>query len=541
MLLFEGIQLKGYQGAYDSVQRLVKGWKGQSVSSINQDYVPLVFAPGEACQFDWSHEQVLLSGVNVKIKLAHFRLCHSRKPYLRAYPRETQEMGFDAHVRAFEFYGGVPHKMIYDNPKTIVDAIYQGKRRQFNRPIRESDESLSGGAGGLYPRGWVGERSGGTSGRYHALSVVCSQYAIDRYGRTQSLAGDALHSDGWKSLILWTRRVTIEPVFSEEQRTGRPAMACFDGYYERLCPVQRTSVINYDRNQYSVPNSYVGKAVSVRAYAERIMIVADDQVIATHTRCFGRCQTIFDPWHYIPILKVKPGALRNGAPFADWDLPASLKQLKAAWLEREGGDREFVQLLLLIQDYGIESVTVACERAIEADTTQLSVITNLIHRLVEPPSTRATRMMDAPMITTPPWPMWAAMINCVTGRGLMLELSDSLKDLKLYGMVERLPQLLDTPRNKPGFTEGLKPLIEAEKADRNIRRLRYQMKIAKFPHHRDLQRFDFKQSQVDQPRITDLSRSDFMDQAHNLIFVGGTGTGKTPFGHRAGYPCHPSR
>ncbi len=123
--------------------------------------------------------------------------------------------------------------------------------------------------------------------------------------------------------------------------------------------------------------------------------------------------------------------------------------------------------------------------------------------------------------------MWAAMINCVTGRGLMLELSDSLKDLKLYGMVERLPQLLDTPRNKPGFTEGLKQLIEAEKADRNIRRLRYQMKIAKFPHHRDLQRFDFKQSQVDQPRITDLSRSDFMDQAHNLIFVGGTGTGKT--------------
>ena len=109
----------------------------------------------------------------------------------------------------------------------------------------------------------------------------------------------------------------------------------------------------------------------------------------------------------------------------------------------------------------------------------------------------------------------------------MLELRDSLQDLKLYGMVERLPQLLDTPRNKPGFTEGLKQLIEAEKADRNIRRLRYQMKIAKFPHHRDLQCFDFKQSQVDQPRITDLSRSDFMDQAHNLIFVGGTGTGKT--------------
>jgi DNA replication protein DnaC len=109
----------------------------------------------------------------------------------------------------------------------------------------------------------------------------------------------------------------------------------------------------------------------------------------------------------------------------------------------------------------------------------------------------------------------------------MHELIDSLKDLKLHGMVERLPQLLDTPRNKPSFKGGLNLLIEAEKADRDIRRLRYQMKIAKFPHHRDLQGFDFKQSQVDQPIITDLSRSDFMDQAHNLIFIGGTGTGKT--------------
>lgn len=109
----------------------------------------------------------------------------------------------------------------------------------------------------------------------------------------------------------------------------------------------------------------------------------------------------------------------------------------------------------------------------------------------------------------------------------MLELIDSLTKLKLHGMVERLPQLLDTPRNKTSFQSGLIQLIEAEKADRDIRRLRYQMKIARFPHHRDLQGFDFKQSQVDKLLITDLARSDFTDQAHNLIFIGGTGTGKT--------------
>jgi len=109
----------------------------------------------------------------------------------------------------------------------------------------------------------------------------------------------------------------------------------------------------------------------------------------------------------------------------------------------------------------------------------------------------------------------------------MLELIGSLTELKLYGMVERLPQILDTPRNKTSFQGGLVQLIEAEKADREVRRLRYQMKIARFPHHRDLQGFDFKQSQVDKQLITDLSRSEFTDQAHNLIFIGGTGTGKT--------------
>ena len=109
----------------------------------------------------------------------------------------------------------------------------------------------------------------------------------------------------------------------------------------------------------------------------------------------------------------------------------------------------------------------------------------------------------------------------------MPEATESLRALKLHGMAECLPQLIDSPRSKVSFTSGLMQLIEAEQADREVRRLRYQMKIARFPHHRDLHRFDFNQSSVDQQQITDLSSADFMDQAHNLIFVGGTGTGKT--------------
>ncbi len=130
--LFEDLQREGYAGAYDSVQRFVKKWKVQRPGSRDA-FVPLVFAPGEACQFDWSHEHVILGAVAQVVKVAHFRLAHSRQPYLRAYPRESQEMVFDAHNRAFTFFSGVPARMIYDNPKTLVSAILSGKERQFNR------------------------------------------------------------------------------------------------------------------------------------------------------------------------------------------------------------------------------------------------------------------------------------------------------------------------------------------------------------------------------------------------------------------------
>jgi transposase len=125
--LFEDLQAQGYAGAYDSVQRAVKAWKqAQGRRTKTQAFLPLVFPPGDAAQFDWSHEQVELGGVVQTVTLAHFRLAHSRQCFLVAYPRASQEMVLDAHDRAFAFFGGVPARVIYDNPKTRVEAIFLG-------------------------------------------------------------------------------------------------------------------------------------------------------------------------------------------------------------------------------------------------------------------------------------------------------------------------------------------------------------------------------------------------------------------------------
>ena len=113
--IFEELCGLGYDGGYDAVRRYAKRWRVAHGAATAGAFVPLRFAPGEAYQFDWSHEVVLIGGVTVTVKVAHVRLCHSRMLFVRAYPRETQEMVFDAHNRAFAFFKGACTRGIYDN------------------------------------------------------------------------------------------------------------------------------------------------------------------------------------------------------------------------------------------------------------------------------------------------------------------------------------------------------------------------------------------------------------------------------------------
>lgn len=148
--IYEELRNSGYEGGYDAVRRYAATWSRQTREASASAYVPLSFDSrcpaavclqtargGEAYQFDWSHEVVLIGGVTTTVKVAHVRLCHSRMVFVRAYPRETQEMVFDAHDRAFAFFGGACARGIYDNMKTAVDAIFVGKDRAYNRRFQQ--------------------------------------------------------------------------------------------------------------------------------------------------------------------------------------------------------------------------------------------------------------------------------------------------------------------------------------------------------------------------------------------------------------------
>jgi transposase len=380
--LHERLQGVGYAGAYDSVQRFVKRWQEEAGKSGNA-YIPLTFAPGEAYQFDWSQETVELGGVLQKIKVAHFRLCYSRLSFVIAYPRETQEMLFDAHEKAFTFFGGIPQRGIYDNMKTAVDTVFIGKERVFNRRFIQMMshyliEPIACTPASGWEKGQVENQVGNMREWLFTPRLKFSDFVLlnaHLLNCCLELAEKRKHPE--------QKEMSIRSVFDQTERaTLSPLCHHFDGYHERACNVSSTCLITFDRNRYSVDCRYAYRAVTVRAYANRIVATAaDGKVIAEHERHFGRDKVIYNPWHYVPLLERKPGALRNGAPFKDWDLPKSLQTIRGYLMKRKGGDKQCVALLLAIQDHGLEAVTVACELAISDNVMSSDYILNLLNRL----------------------------------------------------------------------------------------------------------------------------------------------------------------
>lgn len=129
--LHADLVMLGYEGSYGRVAAFARAWKAErqyeKQTSGRGTFVPLIFQPGEAFQFDWSEDYALLNGRPIKLQVAHTKLSHSRAFITRAYLLQTHEMLFDALTHAFRVLGGVPQRGIFDNMKTAVDRIGQVK------------------------------------------------------------------------------------------------------------------------------------------------------------------------------------------------------------------------------------------------------------------------------------------------------------------------------------------------------------------------------------------------------------------------------
>jgi len=384
MRIYEELRELGYDGSYDAVRRYAKAWRKQRGAMTAEAYVPLSFAPGEAYQFDWSHEIVVVQGATTTLKVAHVRLCHSRMLFVRAYPRETQEMVFDAHDRAFAFFRGACTRGIYDNMKTAVETVFLGKDRRFNRRFAQMCghylvEPVACTPASGWEKGQVENQVGMVRERFFTPRLRVKSYEeLNAWLLDKCIA----HAKAHKHPEMPDR--TVWEVFEQERSKLITCPGRFDGFHAVPASVSKTCLVRFDNNKYSVASRAVGRPVEVMAYAERIVIRQEGQIVGEHARCFGRGETVYDPWHYVPVLARKPGALRNGAPFKDWLLPASLERIRRQLKGSDDGDRQMVAILSAVLMDGLAAVEAACAEALAEGVHSSDVILNILARSRDP-------------------------------------------------------------------------------------------------------------------------------------------------------------
>jgi transposase len=400
--IFEDLRALGYDGGYDAVRRYAAVWSRAQSEASAAAYVPLSFDPGEAYQFDWSHEIVLIDGVTTTVKVAHVRLCHSRMPFVRAYPRETQEMVFDAHDKAFAFFGGACARGIYDNMKTAVDTILVGKDRAYNRRFQQMCghylvEPVACTPASGWEKGQVENQVGVIRRRFFVPRPRFKSYAeLNAWllDRCVAWAKAHPHPD--------LRDKTIWEVLESERPSLVPYVGPFDGFHAVPASVSKTCLVRFDTNRYSVDARAVGRPVEIRAYAERVEFWQDGEVVGEHPRAFGRGKAIYDPLHYIPVLARKPGALRNGAPFKEWELPSAMRRVRRKLAGVPDGDRQMVDILGAVLSDGLDAVEDACAEALSEGVHSAAVILNILARRREPPPPLTIATPEALRLTCEP-------------------------------------------------------------------------------------------------------------------------------------------
>ena len=398
--LYGDLVALGYTGSYDRVAAFARAWRQQQSEAAKVagrgTFVPLRFAPGEAFQFDWSEDVAVIGGEKTKVMVAQFKLCYSRAFMLRAYPLQTHEMLFDAHNYALAALGGVPQRGIYDNMKTAVDRVGRGKAREVNARFKAMVSHFLFEANFCNPAaGWEkGQIEKNVQDARRRIWQVAPKFAsFDELnawleGRCIELRGKIRHPE--------QPAFTIGELWDEEQPQLMRMPPAYDGFIEHTKRVSPTCLIVFERNRYSVPASFANRPVSLRVYAERLVIVAEGQVVAEHKRVIIRGhdrpgKTVYDWRHYLAVVQRKPGALRNGAPFAE--LPTGFRRLQSILLKRPGGDREMVEILALVLHHDEQAVLCAVELALESDAVSKQHVMNLLSRLIELPTPEP---IDAP-------------------------------------------------------------------------------------------------------------------------------------------------
>jgi hypothetical protein len=313
-------------------------------------------------------------------------------------------MLFDAHTRSFAALGGIPRRGIYDNMKTAVDKVKKGKGRVVNARFAAMcahylfDTDFCNVASG-WEKGVV-EKNVQDSRRRIWLDAQKIQWGS--FAELNAWLGERCRA-------LWSEirhpeytQFSVLEMLEQERVEMMPMPTAFDGYVEKPARVSNTCLVAVARNRYSVPCELAGQKVSTRLYPNRVSIATADTIVASHERLPDRGHISYDWQHYIALVQRKPGALRNGAPFAD--LPTPLQRLRQGLMRRVGGDKIMAQVLAAVPTAGLEAVLVAVELVVESGALSAEHVLNVVARLNAKPTPETVettlQLTEAPQANT---------------------------------------------------------------------------------------------------------------------------------------------
>ncbi len=397
--IYRIIREEGYQGSEGGIHNYVcqerKGRKHKQV------FLPLEFNAGQDAQVDWGEATVRIAGQETKVQFFSLRLNYSKARFVMAFPFQKQEAFFEAHIQAFHFFGGVPRRITYDNLKTAVYKILEGKKRQEQQAFKEFRsyylfESNYCTPAQAHEKGGVENDVG-----YAQRNFFSPILEVETFQELNTILRQACEQDmqrrtrGQKKLVaeLWQAE--------KEFFLPMPARD-FPACTTRVVKPNNYLQVVYDTNRYSVPYDYRDRQLVLRAFPFRIELLYLDDVIAAHPRCFEKERDILDPLHYLALLAQRPGAFEHAKPLRNWrkQWPKSYERLLQELQERHAdgrGVREFLEILKLHQEHPEKLVAKAIEMALELGAAHLDGVQLCLRQLLEPePRTRSLDLSSHP-------------------------------------------------------------------------------------------------------------------------------------------------
>jgi len=390
----------GYAGGYDAVRRHLKSRRLES----RPTFIPLDHPAGHRAEADFGHIYVDFPTGRQQVPVLLVTWSYSNCPFAIALPSERTEAILHGLVEAFTFFGCVPKELWWDNPKTVAIHLFRGRERQ------------------LHPR------YAALASHYTFIPKFCLPAAATEKPKVEHRVYDlqrrwatpvprVSHRDELNAHLrqccLAERERTsgnhpesVGARFEQERLVALPAPARrFDACVIQAGHVDKYQTVRFDHNAYSVPRRFAFRNVTIKAYIDRVEIVAGEPLVARHERRYGKGERVLDPLHFLVALGEKPAALDHAPVYRDWSLPPAFAELRRTLEARLGprtGVRHFIRVLQLLAHHPLARVEEALQRCRARAHLDATAIEAEAERLAGQAPPRSEPLSDLIALTVPP-------------------------------------------------------------------------------------------------------------------------------------------